>query len=111
MTPQSQPFVGDINGDQIDDLIFNNADATQGGKLNVAIFNVVSGKYDISNFYDTMVDPSCGGVKSQLSEPELTTPHSVSMVDFDGDCLSDLFMTVQDSSSSKVYYEIYLRRE
>ena len=39
MTPQSQPFIGDINGDQIDDIIFNNADVTSGAKLNVALYN------------------------------------------------------------------------
>ena len=33
------------------------------------------------------------------------------MVDFDGDCLSDLFMTVVDQSNGKTYYEIFLRRE
>lgn len=33
------------------------------------------------------------------------------MIDFDGDCLTDLFMTVQDESSSKMFYEIYMRRE
>jgi hypothetical protein len=33
------------------------------------------------------------------------------MIDFDGDCLSDLFMTVTDSTTGKSYYEIYLRRE
>jgi hypothetical protein len=33
------------------------------------------------------------------------------MIDFDGDCLSDLFVTVVDTSTGKTYYEIYLRRE
>lgn len=33
------------------------------------------------------------------------------MIDFDGDCLSDLFLTVVDQSTGKSYYEIYLRRE
>jgi hypothetical protein len=31
------------------------------------------------------------------------------MVDVDGDCISDLFMTVKNGGST--YYEIYLRRE
>jgi hypothetical protein len=51
-------------------------------------------KYDISNFKDTMVNPDCGGFTSQIKKPMLTTPHSVSMVDFDGDFMSDLFLTV-----------------
>ena len=34
------------------------------------------------------------------------------MVDFDGDCLADLFMTVEDGNDPSVkYYEIYLRQE
>ena len=41
-----------------------------------------------------MVDPTCGGLASPVAAPELTTPHSVSMLDLDGDCLSDLFLTV-----------------
>ena len=59
-----------------------------------------------------MVDPDCGGLKSKIQTPELTTPHSISMVDFDGDCMSDLFLTVQEQDNpNKKYYEIYLRRE
>jgi len=61
LTKGSQPFVGDINGDYYDDVIFNNKDATAGGKLNVAIFNPATRKYDIGNFKEQMVDPSCGG--------------------------------------------------
>ena len=33
----------------------------------------------------------------------------MAQIDFDGDCLSDLFLTVQDGA--RTYYEIYLRRE
>lgn len=59
-----------------------------------------------------MVDPHCGGLESLIQKPELTTPHSISMIDFDGDCLSDLFITVQEQDNpSKKYYEIYVRRE
>ncbi len=45
------------------------------------------------------------------SARKLSIPHTVAQVDFDGDCLSDLFMTVYDASSGKTFYEIYLRRE
>ena len=94
LTPLSQPFIGDINGDQIDDVIFNNAAITTGAKLNVALYNTEKQTYDVSDFKTTMVDPECGGFTSQIDAPMLTTPHSVSMVDFDGDCMSDLFLTV-----------------
>lgn len=78
----------------------------------MALYNPETKKYDIGGFREMMVDPDCGGAKSRIDSPELTTPHSVSMVDFDGDCLSDLFMTVQEQDNpSKKFYEIYLRRE
>lgn len=38
-------------------------------------------------------------------------PHSSSLIDLDGDCLSDLFLTVKDVSTGNYFYEIYLRRE
>jgi len=38
-------------------------------------------------------------------------PHSSSLIDLDGDCLSDLFLTVKDMSTGNYFYEIYLRRE
>jgi hypothetical protein len=94
----SQPFIGDLNGDQIDDFIFNNCDENtanyQYGKMQVAIYNKELHSYDVGAFRDKMVDPDCGGLESLIKKPELTTPHSVSMIDFDGDCLSDLFVTV-----------------
>jgi hypothetical protein len=112
LTHGSQPFIGDLNGDFIDDVIFNNrVETSSKGRLNVAIYNSQNRTYDISGFKETMVDPECGGFTSKIESPQLTTPHSVSMIDFDGDCLSDLFLTVEDESQSKVYYEIYLRRE
>ena len=33
------------------------------------------------------------------------------MIDFDGDCMADLFVTIQDLTTGRKYYEIYLRRE
>lgn len=112
----SQPFIGDINGDQIDDILFNNGDDSaitqRDGKLQVAIYNIDTHDYEIGSFREKMVDPECGGKQSKITKPELTTPHSVSMIDFDGDCLSDFFLTVQEQDQpNKKYYEIYIRRE
>ena len=116
LTQDSQPFIGDLNGDMIDDILFNNQDdvasTRQNGKLNVALYNPETNKYDVGNFRELMVDPDCGGVQSMVDSPELTTPHSAAMLDFDGDCMADLFLTVQDGDNpSKKYYEVYLRRE
>jgi len=68
--------------------------AREKGRLNVAIYNKETHKYDIGNFRDLMVDPNCGGVQSRIENPEMTTPHSAAMIDFDGDCMADLFLTV-----------------
>ena len=40
---------------------------------------------------------------------QLTTPHSTAMLDFDGDCMSDLFLTTKHGGEN--YYEFYMRRE
>lgn len=64
MTKYSQAFIGDLSGDQIDDILFNNEDAKAGGKLQVAIFNTKLLSYDVANFKETMVDPDCNGYTS-----------------------------------------------
>ena len=40
---------------------------------------------------------------------QLSVPHSVAMLDFDGDCMSDLFLTTEHAGET--WYEIYARRE
>jgi hypothetical protein len=68
--------------------------------------------YDVQNFKNAMVDEDCGGLTSVIDNPMLTTPHSVSMPDFDGDCMSDLFITIQgENDPNRNIYEIYIRRE
>ena len=88
----SQPFIGDLNGDYYDDILFNNYGNST--RLSVALLNKTSGEYDIGGFREKMVDPNCGGVESQIDDPVLTNPHSVALIDFDADCMSDLFLTV-----------------
>lgn len=115
LTHDSQPFIGDLNGDMIDDIIFNNAENnhhTAKGRLNVGIYMPEKNAYDVHNFKNAMVDEDCQGLTSIMEKPMLTTPHSVSMPDFDGDCMSDLFLTLQDEDDpSKKIFEIYIRRE
>lgn len=50
-------------------------------------------------------------IDKPIENKRLTVPHSIGLVDFDGDCMADLFMTVQDLTTGKKFYEIYLRRE
>ena len=65
------------------------------------------------DFTDSMLvtDETEGCMSKTLSSVELSLPHSASLIDLDGDCISDLFLTVKDTSSDKYFYEIYLRRD
>jgi hypothetical protein len=56
-------------------------------------------------------DETEGCISRTLPKATLSQPHSSSMIDLDGDCVSDLFLTVKDLASGLSYYEIYLRRE
>ncbi len=58
-----------------------------------------------------VTDETEGCLQRKSGKRKLTSPHSSSLIDFDGDCLSDLFITVVDQATGKSYYEIYLRRE
>jgi hypothetical protein len=44
-------------------------------------------------------DETEGCMSKTLPKQKLTTPHSASLIDLDGDCLSDLFLTVEDPST------------
>ena len=67
----------------------------------------------VKDFEKTMLvqDETEGCLQKKGGKQKLSTPHSASLVDFDGDCLSDLFLTVVDQTTGKTYYDIYLRRE
>jgi len=54
-------------------------------------------------------DETVGCISKRMPDAVLSQPHSASLIDLDGDCISDLFLTVQNEGVS--YYEIYLRRE
>ena len=56
-------------------------------------------------------DETEGCMSKQLSSVQLAQPHFSSVIDLDGDCLSDLFLTVRDVETGRHFYEIYLRRE
>ncbi|TNV73941.1 hypothetical protein FGO68_gene2124 [Halteria grandinella] len=53
----------------------------------------------------------CLQTASHFTHRKLSLPHTAAQIDFDGDCLSDFFITITDIASGKTYYEIYLRRE
>jgi len=56
-------------------------------------------------------DETEGCISRVLPKISLSKPHFSSLIDLDGDCVSDLFLTVEDISTGTHFYEIYLRRE
>ena len=105
----TQPFIADINGDFLEDVVFN-----QPGQSDIMVaFQVAQDPtlLHVVSFNEaiTGVEYSEPGCLSPLGSKSLTTPHATAMIDFDGDCMADLFVTV--SSGGRNYYEIYLRRE
>lgn len=57
------------------------------------------------------LDENEGCLKNKIIKRKVSMPHSVSLIDIDGDCMADLFLTVVDPSTQKTYYELYIRRE
>ena len=108
----SHPLIADINGDFLDDVLYTDSSS---GQIKVAFQAVVGGDetFIVKDFSSSipMAKPEDGCLTRSSSNVRLTSPHSASMIDFDGDCMSDLFLTVQDASSGAKYYEIWIRRE
>ena len=61
--------------------------------------------FQVVNFSDFLVtdDDNC---KTPSSSDLISIPNSNAFIDFDGDCLADIFLTKQKSDGSS-YYEIY----
>lgn len=119
----TQPFIGDLNGDYLEDIIFNDP---QTKTLKVLFQRRESAdSFAMRDFESSMLlhdnnlfgckeRPGVGvnkkGEKTQ-SNRVLSVPHSVSTSDFDGDCINDLFLTVTDPQTGLSFYEIYIRKE
>lgn len=104
----SQPFIGDLNGDYLEDIIYTDTNH----ELKVAFQKRNPLEFTITDFDHSMLvtDETEGCLVRKTGKRRLSVPHSTSLIDFDGDCLSDLFITTTDQVSGKTYYEIYLRR-
>lgn len=103
----TNPFIADFNGDFYPDVLFQSDNGIEiffssGEKAN---------PYEnyIKNLNEFVVSKSehhkCIDAPANR---HLASPGSVGYVDIDGDCVSDLILTTQDSSSKKVYVEIYI---
>jgi hypothetical protein len=101
-------MVLDINGDQAMDIMFQ---AESDGIITVAIGDRDEpGKYTSWNFFDNyIVSETENSNCLQPNKTDLTSiPNSNAFIDFDGDCMPDLFLT-RTNSSGQSYYEIYIQ--
>ena len=64
------------------------------------------GIFTIANFADFVMTPEeDSNCKQHDSTDFISIPNSNAFIDFNGDCMADLFLTRQNGSGS--YYEIY----
>ena len=112
----SQPFIADLNGDYLEDIMYTDSSASS--QIMVALQLPSATVSEPPAFYTSSFDsallssnPEEGCIQKTIENKRLTVPHSSALIDFDGDCMSDLFVTIQDLTTGKKYYEIYLRRE
>mmetsp|Transcript_1471 Transcript_1471/g.987 ORF Transcript_1471/g.987 Transcript_1471/m.987 type:complete len:294 (-) Transcript_1471:919-1800(-) len=105
---QSQPFITDLDGDLTNEYLVNSIS----GGLTLVTFNISAGTLKEDDFYSNYVilpsdDPAC---LQPNQNDVMSIPHSSSILDFDGDCQPDLFLTKQRQNTSEYYYEIYSHR-
>jgi integrin alpha FG-GAP repeat containing protein 1 len=106
----SQPTPLDYNGNMRLDMIGNvppqqSIPSAQDGAL--MIWKNVWDSTDGQILFDTI--PFVGANMTSTPKCTLPNPHSSAIVDFNGDCLSDLFLTCKDPTSpDKTTYQIWL---
>lgn len=108
----SQPFLLDINGDMITDFMFVTAGTpTVPPEIMVAVGVDTRGeKFRLEPFSNFLIssreDNRC---KDPNPADMISTPHSNSFVDLDGDCMPDIFLqkTRITESTFATYYQTY----
>lgn len=83
-----------MNGDYLEDIIYTDTNHN----LMIAFQRRNPNELQTQDFDSSMLvqDETEGCISRKLSKKKLSVPHSTSLMDFDGDCLSDLFITVTD---------------
>ena len=101
----SHPILLDYNGNMRLDMIGNVPSQPQDGAL--VIWKNVWESTDGQILFDTI--PFVSPNMTSAPKCRLPSPHSSAVVDFNGDCLADLFLTCKDpTSSDKTTYQIWL---
>ena len=105
----TQPIMLDLNGDQIMDIMYQPSTTAHFKDLTVALGTEDPDVYNFSDFFGTFVMESSDFCGEPNSSDQLSTPHSSTFIDFDGDCKPDLMLTRSDGSYP--YLEIYIQKQ
>jgi hypothetical protein len=90
-----QPFFLDIDGDMKNDIMLQSIDANGKAHIDMNIAKADDGKeFDVKSFNAEFViphdeDTSC---LNPSDTDMISSPHSNSFIDFNGDCMPDLFL-------------------
>lgn len=101
----------DINGDMKTDLIYVSNEKHPKIKVALGRSNI-SEEFEITNFSDFIMSPKdypnegCHEPSADL----ISTPHSNSFLDLDGDCILDIFMQ-KVRPDKTTYHEIYVQKK
>ncbi|TFK46364.1 hypothetical protein OE88DRAFT_1667684 [Heliocybe sulcata] len=98
----AQPVPMDANGDMKIDLFGIAPGRSSAFKIWRNVWNAsnpTGGIFDV-------VDPNFDGTQCRLANP-----HTNAVVDLNGDCLADLFLVCDDSSSGDKYYQIWVNNK
>ena len=70
-----------------------------------------SSKFDFIDFKSKVLSSSDDSKCLDFSDTDsISSPHSNSFVDLNGDCIPDIFLTRIDEKTGEIYYEIYIQK-
>lgn len=104
-----QPLWLDIDSDMVTDFLFQDS---KDKKIKVALGRSKdSSRFESVEFKDMILssadDSNCLDFNG---EDEISSPHSNSFVDLNGDCIPDIFLTRIEQSTGQLYYEVYIQK-
>ena len=69
-----------------------------------------STSFELIEFKDMLLPKSVNSDCLDFNnEDEISSPHSNTFVDLNGDCIPDIFLTRIEKSTGQLYYEVYIQ--
>lgn len=90
------------------DVLYQPSEYAHFKGLTVALGTIDQDIYQFKDFFKDFVLSESNLCAKPNIEDQISIPHSVSYIDFDGDCKPDLLLTRVDSKGQP-YFEIYMQ--